>query len=114
VLDARERRSRARRIHGSDALRVEPAEPPGELERRGERLLHRYLLVEEEADQKRERLAGEKLVRLVVLREVEAVGSDGRHAPILCRPQLAAARLIRHASVTLSTQSVNHPRTSRR
>ena len=65
---------------------VERAEPALELERAGEGLLDGHLLVEDEADQERDRLLGEERVGLVVAREVEAIGARRRHTePILVR-----------------------------
>ena len=62
---------------------VEAAEPPPDLERAGEGLLHRHLLVEDEPDEQGQRLLGEEAIGLVVAREVEVRGAGGRHAPIL-------------------------------
>ena len=53
-----------------DRLRVERAEPLLQAERPCERLLHRHLLVEREADEQRERILRDERVRLVVVREV--------------------------------------------
>jgi hypothetical protein len=58
---------------------LERAEPALQLERPGERFLNGHLLVEDEADQKREGLVGDEGVRLVVAREVQAVGMRRRH-----------------------------------
>ncbi len=61
--EAVERRRRPERrvelvgVHRRDPLRVEPADPAAELERTGEGLLQRDLLVEGEADQERQRVA---------------------------------------------------------
>jgi hypothetical protein len=62
------------RIHARDCRGVEGADPPLELERTGECLLHRNLLVEDESDEKRKRLFGEQRVGLVVAGEVKAAG----------------------------------------
>jgi hypothetical protein len=61
-------------LHAGDPRRVEPAEPALQLERPGERLRDGDLLVEGEADQQRERVAGDQRVGLVVAREVEVSG----------------------------------------
>jgi hypothetical protein len=66
---------------------VEAAEPALEVERAVERLLHRHLLVEHEADQERQRVAGEQGVRLGVTGEVERVG----HGSILSSPGIPAS-----------------------
>ena len=51
---------------GSRSRDLERSEPLLDLERPGERGLHRHLLVEREPDQQCERVGGEQLVRLVV------------------------------------------------
>src|SRR5205823_7830554 len=71
----------AARVGGRDALRVERAEAPLELERPGERSRHGHLLVEREADEQRERLTRDQPVRLVVVGEVQPVGRG--HGAIL-------------------------------
>ena len=48
------------RVGRRDGRCVERAEPAPELERAGEGLLHRHLLVEDEPDQQRERLLGQE------------------------------------------------------
>ena len=72
------RKTRSSRSGSSagDLRGVEPAEPLLQLERAGERGRNRHLLVEDEADQERERLGGEQLVRLGIAGEVERVGHD--------------------------------------
>src|SRR5205823_3946248 len=80
------------RLHPCDRRRVERAEPAAELLRRGERALERDLLVEDEADQERERGAGEQLVGLVVTREVEVRGRGRRHGPIYNHSATRSAR----------------------
>ena len=50
-------------VHRRDPLRVEAADPLAQLERSGERLLERDLLVEDEADEKGERVLDEEPVR---------------------------------------------------
>ena len=67
------------RIHPCDRLRVEGSNPLLQLVRARERRLDRYLLVESEADQERERLAREQLVRLVGVGEVDR----GGHGPMV-------------------------------
>ena len=61
-----------------DRRGVEAAEPAPDLERAGEGLLHRNLLVEDEPDEQGQRL-GEEAVGLVVAREVE--GAWGGWSP---------------------------------
>ena len=61
--------------------RVEGAEPPPELERARERLLHGDLLVEREPDEQRERIGPEQRARLGIVREPER----RRHGAILQR-----------------------------
>ena len=51
------------RVGSAIARRIERAEPLLQLQRPGERRLHGHLLVEREADQQRERLVREQLVR---------------------------------------------------
>ncbi len=75
------------RVEAGDLGGVEAAEALLQLERPGEGLLHRHLLVEHEADEERERLGRDQLVRLGVPGEVERVG----HASILARPGTARA-----------------------
>ena len=58
-------------IGRSDLGCIEAAEASSDLERPGERLLNRDLLVEDEPDEQRERLLGEEAIGLVVAREVE-------------------------------------------
>src|SRR4051794_32397722 len=58
------------------ARRVECPEPLAQHERALERLLHRHLLVEREADQQRERIVHEQGVGLVGVGE-EQLGHDG-------------------------------------
>ena len=65
------------RVGGGDGGCVEAAEPPPDLERARERLLNRHLLVEDEADEQRQRLLGEKAVGFVVTREVQVGGPGG-------------------------------------
>ena len=79
-------------IHVCDRAGVERAQAPFELTGPGERLLDGHLLVETEADQERQRIAGEELVRLVVRREVEPAGGGGRHAAILRQRDRAIGR----------------------
>jgi hypothetical protein len=57
-------------------VRVERPEPQLDLQRAGERCLHRHLLVEGEPDQQSKRLACEQRVRVLVRREVEFCGDD--------------------------------------
>ena len=83
---ARGRRGRARRIHAGDGGGIEGADAALELERARKGFLHRHLLIEDEANEERERLLGEERVGLVIAGEVEAVGSSGRHRSILARP----------------------------
>ena len=72
------------RSHAGDLARAERApEPLLELERRGERLLHGDLLVEDEADEEGEWVARKEFVGLAVPREVEAVGGFDGHRRIL-------------------------------
>ena len=61
-------------IHAGDRRGVERARMALDLERPGERLLDGHLLVEDEADEQGKRVARQKGVRLVVVREVEPVG----------------------------------------
>jgi len=65
-------------IRRRERVRVERAHALLDLERPGERGLHRHLLVERESDQERHRLLREQHVGVVVAREVEGVrhGSD--------------------------------------
>ena len=63
-------------IGGGDLPRVECAQTLADLERPRERRLHRYLLVEREADEERERVGRDQPVGRVVAAEVEAVGHD--------------------------------------
>jgi hypothetical protein len=76
-------------IHRRDPLRVEPDDPPAELERARERLLEGHLLIEGEPDQERERVADEEPVGGLVTGERESVdrrpGADGR-TPRPARP----------------------------
>ena len=60
-------------VHGGKRIGVEGAEPLTQHLRRGEGPLHRHLLVEGEADQKRHRLFHEEPIGLVVAGEVQAV-----------------------------------------
>ena len=90
------------RVGRRDPPRVERAEPPLQLERPRERLLHRDLLVEREADQQRDGVAGEQRVRLVVGREVEAVVGHARcyseaYAKSVANAQLPGERPTRTA-----------------
>ncbi len=57
-----------------DLLRIERPEPLLESQRAEERLLHRDLLVEREADEQRERIGREQPARLLVLGEPERLG----------------------------------------
>ena len=66
------------RVCRCELLRVERAESLLYLQRSGERRLHRHLLVEREADQQRQRLAGQQPVGFVVAGEVESVGRGRR------------------------------------
>ncbi len=72
-------------IHRCDRRRVERADPLRELLRAEERRRHRHLLVECEADEERERLLRDELVRLLRLGEVERLGHarmvDARRYP---------------------------------
>src|SRR5919201_4328668 len=70
-------------VRARDRLRVEGAKAPLQLERRRERLLHRHLLVEREADEERERFLSDERVGLVVAREVEPVRGRYGHGSIL-------------------------------
>ena len=63
------RASRAR-VEGADAL-LDPERPR-------ERLLHRDLLVEREADEERERVGRDERIGLVVLREIEMASGPFR------------------------------------
>ena len=75
--EAVDRRGRAERslegrgVHAGDCPGVEGADTLSQLERPGERLLDRDLLVDGEADEERERLLRDEPVRLVRLSEVE-------------------------------------------
>ena len=80
-------------VHARDRAGVESADAPLELERPREGLLHRDLLVEDEADEERERLLGEERVGLVVAGEVEPGRCSGRHVPILA-PDASSAYLL--------------------
>ena len=69
-------------------------QPLLQLERTAEGRLHRHLLVEREADEERERLAGEQLVRFVDACVVEAVGMRRRHeADPTTRPRALGAQV---------------------
>src|SRR4051812_5254884 len=56
--------------------RVQRPDPLAQDERPRERLLHRHLLVEDEAHEERHRVAGDQRVGLVGLGEVQAVGHE--------------------------------------
>ena len=58
-------------VHRRNRACVEPAEAFRQLERGGERLLHRHLLVEHEPDREREGARAEECVGLGVAGEVE-------------------------------------------
>jgi hypothetical protein len=60
-------------VHRGERGGLERADALADHERTHERLLHRDLLVEREADQQRERIANEELVRLVGIGEVQLV-----------------------------------------
>ena len=55
------------RGHGGDLAGIQPADPLLELVRSAEGVFHADLLVEHHADQKRQRVAVEEPVRLLVL-----------------------------------------------
>src|SRR5262249_34388182 len=67
------------RIHTCDLGSVEPAETLLELPRAEKRGLRAHLLVEDEADQQRERVVRDQLVRSLVVREVERIGHAFMH-----------------------------------
>src|SRR4029079_7949793 len=79
-------RVQALRVHRGDRRRIQPADPALQLERAGERLLERHLLVELEADQQRERLVDKEAVGVVVAGERELL--DVGHGPIIARGRL--------------------------
>ena len=81
------------RIHRGDSARIERPDALLQLERACERGLHRDLLVEREADEERERLTGDQLVRLVRVGEVERLGHDRMLEESLCRGPRRRIRL---------------------
>jgi hypothetical protein len=71
-------------VHRRDRSRIQGDRAALHLERTRERLLHRDLLVEREADQQRERVGRDQGVGVRVAGEREVVGRDGEaHGPIL-------------------------------
>ena len=84
-------------VHARDRARVEIADPPLQLERPREGLLHGDLLVEDEADEERERLLGEERVGLVVAGEVEPGRCMCLHVPILAPDAFSANLLLSDA-----------------
>ena len=72
-----EDRVEPRGVHRRDLAGPQRPEPALQLQRTGERLLQRDLLVEDEADEKGERLVDEEAVGLVVAREMEAIVGHG-------------------------------------
>jgi len=77
-------------IHPRELAGVERADALLQGERPGEGLLHGHLLVEREADQQRERVAREQLVRVGIGCEVQCVGhhADSRLAAWSSRGKL--------------------------
>jgi hypothetical protein len=72
-------------IHPRDVGGVERADSPLQLERAREGLLHGDLLIELEADEKRERFLRQERVGVVVSGEIQCPGTSRRHGPILPR-----------------------------
>jgi hypothetical protein len=68
----------ATRILFCDRLRLDRAKPLLQLQRAKERDQNGHLLVEREADEERERVTGDELVRLVVVGEEESIGRHGQ------------------------------------
>src|SRR5918995_422918 len=64
-----------------DGARLERPQALAEHQRAHERLRHRHLLVEHEADEQRERVVGDQGVRLVGVGEVQAVGHGADATP---------------------------------
>ncbi len=79
AVDRRPRTEDGFEVGGRQRTGVERPEALLERERPEERLLHRHLLVEHEADEQRHRVGGNEDVGLVRGREVQALG----HQPIL-------------------------------
>lgn len=77
-------------VHAGDRRRVEGADAALKLEWAREGLLDGHLLIEDEADEERERLFGEEGVGLVVAGEMEAGGGLCRYASILARGAFCA------------------------
>ena len=97
-------RSRKMSSSGAVATRagLERAEPLAQHERPRERLLHRHLLVEREADEQRERVLDEQHVGLVVVGEVEAVG---QRSGIVARTRVPSPRGLSTSSRPPSTST---------
>ena len=70
-------------IHGRDAPGIQVPNPAAQLGRSGEGFLDGHLLVQGEADEEGERVAGQQAIGLVVTGEGEALeggGGGGGHA----------------------------------
>ena len=116
-MDRRLRRERLRQVALCELTRIERADPLLQDERAGERLLHRHLLVDREADEQRERIMRQELAGLGIVGEPERVGhmrsllvdshrdrADVPRAALLQRQELALAavdedRVLRVANV---------------
>ncbi len=98
-------------ILGGDAPRVEVPETPLQLERAGECLLHRHLLVEAEADQQGVRVLREQPVGLVVTGEGQPLGPG---ASVTCHGlSLSCAGGFRSIFARASSEAVHAPRGER-
>ena len=78
-MDRRLRPEGLLQVELRELVRVERPDPLLQDVRAGERLRHRHLLVDREADEQRERILGEQLARLRVVGEVERL----RHTSML-------------------------------
>jgi hypothetical protein len=80
------------RVHRGDARGVKMADPTAKLGGAAESLLDRDLLIEGEADQERERIAGEQPIGFIIAGEREAVGGGGHAGMVRAAAQVQEPR----------------------